>query len=381
LSAWPFILFAVIFAVLTCAHFFLAYRAWRISRGEEASDIDPNYVRLEDYLARSFRAKVAEWLEWPVAAAYADGSLLIPKGQEHVRVCPSAVFPARSSSEDILVVQSSFRCLADCVFGRELYVRGDAEIGTGTRLQAIAVDGDMTLGRGVAVARWADSRGDMDIGMDCVVHARATAGKTLCLGRGAQVGSAHAAAISTVRGRPATSTEADAEPNPAVEVPPADAGPGSPVPALGHAVDLRRMTKLGTEGWLYEGDFEPAAAVRTRCKLIVRGNCMIPAGSVLENDLKAKGAVHLGAGSVCKGNVIADGDIVLGVSTRFYGIVHAGKTLTLDAGVRGGREDVKVAAFAAGTLRIADDVIVHGKVASADRVVAAPAAKTRRSAG
>ena len=47
-SAWPFVAFAVVFAAAVYAHFLLAYRAWRLSRGEQATDIDPNYVRLEN---------------------------------------------------------------------------------------------------------------------------------------------------------------------------------------------------------------------------------------------------------------------------------------------------------------------------------------------
>jgi hypothetical protein len=70
--------------------------------------------------------------------------------------------------------------------------------------------------------------------------------------------------------------------------------------------------------------------------------------------------------------VIAGGDISFGRSSRFLGVVHAGKTMRMSWGVRGGGDGAKVAAFAADTLLLADNVLVHGKVASDDRVAVAP---------
>jgi predicted acyltransferase (DUF342 family) len=130
---------------------------------------------------------------------------------------------------------------------------------------------------------------------------------------------------------------------------------------------------LGPDSCLYDGDFKPTAGLRVKTKLIVKGDCTIPAGSVLESDLKAKGFVHVGSGSVCRGNVISEGEIRFDSGSRFYGVVHAGRTLRLSSGVCGGRMDASVAAFSADTLFIENGVVVHGKVASGTRVVAASA--------
>ena len=112
MSAWPFLIFALLFAMLVCLHFYLAYRAWQGSREEQGFDIDPEYVRMEDYFARSFRLKVAEWLKLPPLSLAPDGGRVIRKGRELIQVSGRADYPPRSRSDDILVVQGPFAGVA-----------------------------------------------------------------------------------------------------------------------------------------------------------------------------------------------------------------------------------------------------------------------------
>ncbi len=369
MSAWPFIIFTVIVAVLVCAHFFLAYRAWRSSRGEQSSFIDPDYVKVEDYFARSFRLKVSEWLKLPTKVAKPDGTRMITKGNETILITPSQHYPPQAKSDYILVVEGNFKCDANCIFGREVYALGDASVSTGTRMQAIAVDGNLTLGSSVRVARWADSAGDMVIGDEAVVSSRATAGGTLFLGNGARAGSVFAPTVSTSRNHSDDNTEADDFVLPELEIPASgrDGSATGKTERLG--VNPKMMSQLSPDCWAYHGDLKPSAAVHLKKKLIVKGDCVLPAGSVLDADIKAEGLVVIGEHSLCKGNVIAGGEIRFGPSCRFSGVIHAGQALQLSRGVRGGSKDAPVAAFAAEILSIQEEVAVHGKLASGVHVV------------
>ncbi len=367
MTAWPFIVFALIFAALVCLHFVLAYRAWRVSRGEPAEDIDPKYVRVEDYFARSFRLKVAEWLKLPVESAGPDGSRVIMKGRERIRISGKMEYPPRTSSDDILVSHGPFRCLAGCTFNREIYAREDAVIGAGCQLQAVAVDGSLTLGANVRVARWVDSVGDLEIGPDSIVGSRATAGRTIHLQNGAQVVSAFAARVSTCLPQSAAAGECKDPEMPELQLP----GSGLRAGAVtnGKGIDRKKLNRLSPECWFYNGDLKSAVPLRLTVKLIVKGDCLLAAGSVLEADLKADGRIEIGERSVCKGNVIARGAITFRRFSRFQGIAHAGGSMRLCRGVRGGDPGSKVAAFSSEALMVEEDVLVHGKLASGDRVM------------
>jgi hypothetical protein len=372
MNAWPFIAFSIVFAALVSAHFLLAFRSWRISRHKQTSDIDLRYVRLEDYFARSFRFKLSEWRKLSTWAGDPDGSRMIRKGKEYIRVSNVAEYPAETISNDILAVDGSFKCYEACTFHREIYALGDASIGSGTQLQSIATDGNLTLGTKVQIARWADSQGNMEIGTKSIIHSRATAGGTLLLKSGAQVKSAFAPLGCTSEKDPGIAEKSDETPPPQVEFP-SCATNAENENQCGSGVDPGRVRMLGPDCCIYDGDFKPSKSLRVTAALIVRGNCDIPPGSVLEKDLKSRQSITVGAGCLCRGNMIADEAIWLGPFSRFYGIVHAGKTLRLCAGVRGGTEKANVAAFAEETLRVENNVMVYGKLSSADLVLAVPA--------
>jgi predicted acyltransferase (DUF342 family) len=371
MNAWPFIAFSIVFAVIVSAHFLLAFRSWRVSRQEETNEIDLNYVRLEDYFARSFRFKLSQWLKLSIQSSNPDGSRLIRKGRECIMISPAADYPPKSTSNDILTVEGSFKCGQDCTFHREILACGDASIGSGTHLQSITADGNLSMGTNVRIARWADSQGNIEIGAKSIIHSRATAGGTLLLKSGTQVQSAFAPLGCKSEYDLSIAEKFDETALPPDEFPACAINADSENQSTS-GVDPGRLKMLTPDCWIYAGDFKPSKPLHFTAKLIVRGNCDIPSGSILEKDIKSRQSISVGAGCICRGSMVAEKAIVLGPFTRFYGILHAGKTLRLCAGVLGGTEKTNVAAFAEETLSVEKNVIVYGKLASAERVLAVP---------
>ena len=206
---------------------------------------------------------------------------------------------------------------------------------------------------------------------------RATAGKTLRLRAGAQLGSAFAHTVITGDDLSESKNQTSGDPAPKLEFPgsrTAETGAGK---SAGDGLERQRLRMLSADCWAYAGDFKPAVPLRITTKLIVKGDCVLLPDSVLEADLKADGRIEVGSRTVCRGNVIAGGGIRFAPESRFCGVVHAGKTLRLCAGVCGGSESSKVAVYAAETLSIECGVVVHGKLASGDCVVVTEQASTR----
>lgn len=370
---WPFVLFTLVFAVLVAAHFLPAWWAWRLWRGEQPADIDPGYVRMEDYFARSFRVKVSDWLLLPVQAATPDGVRIVAKGKEKIRESGSADYPPRSRSDEILVVNGNFRCGAGCVFTREILIHGDGMIGAGSRIQSVAADGNLVLGSSVRVARWADSAAELEVGADSSVGARVTAGRAIVLMRGCRVTSAYAPRVMTPSPRGGNSSELLEETAPEAVIPLSEDEADADNGLKRWKLDARKLKRLGLECWVYRGDLVPSVPLHITTRLVVKGHCSLPAGSVLDGDLKVNGRLTLGAHSVAKGNLVATGDVSIGPESRFYGILHAGGRVRFGKAVSGGTPDKRVAAFAADTLTLDEEVVVHGKVASGNRVTVAPA--------
>ena len=113
-----------------------------------------------------------------------------------IRVSPALRLADRAQSDDILAIQEDFSCGAASHLSREIYAAGNVTIGTGSKLQALAADGDVTLASEVEVARWVDSWGELRLGRNCVIHSRATSRKSVCLEAGVQARSVFAPEIT-----------------------------------------------------------------------------------------------------------------------------------------------------------------------------------------
>jgi hypothetical protein len=297
------------------------------------------------------------------------GIRIIQKGNERIRVSGSLEHPWNTRMDDIQVLQGTFWCGTGCLFTREIYAQGDAFVGAGTRLQAIAADGNLTLAPGVRVARWVDCAGEMEIGADSIIGSRATAKKSIHMHKGAQVASAFAPIVTTARRpNPGSQTVPELAP-PTLEITP----PGEVFRDLGKLkIDPRKLSPLGADCWLHNGDLKPSVPIRLKSKLVIKGDFFIPDGSILEQDVKAHGRILVGVGALCMGSVIAGRDILFGPVSRFRDVVHAGRELRLGSGVCGGEPGAPVSAFAAERLSLDDNVAVYGKVASAGSVFVLP---------
>lgn len=69
--------------------------------------------------------------------------------------------------------------------------------------------------------------------------------------------------------------------------------------------DVKKLLQLGSDSWLYKGDLRFISPLRLKTKLVVKGKCDLPEGSVLEADLHTDGSLDIGANSVCRGNLIS----------------------------------------------------------------------------
>ena len=369
MTVLPFLLFSVLVAGVLYLHFGLAHWAWRKLRHQPAPEIDTRYVRIEDYFAQSFRHKLAEWLKLPAIVAPTGEFRRIRKHGEWIMVSGPANYPAKSRNDEILALEGDFTCGDRCTFNREIHARGSAAVGGKTRLQAIAAEGTLHLKSDVKVTRWADSVGAMTLEPGAMVRSRATSRTSIELARGAQALSVFAPEVTTPRKFEAPEPPAAPE-EPTLEIPAPGLEGRHPQLKKIAGFDPARLSPMGPECWAYNGHFRPDAVVRVKSKMVVHGNCSCPAGSILEDDVKAWGSIHLGPRSVAKRSLVAIRDVILGPGCVFEGVIHAGRTARLSTGVRGVKRDLPVAAYGGREVRLEDDVVVQGKVASLNRVIA-----------
>ena len=383
LFAWRFILFAILFAGLLYVQFYLAHRQWRKIKGQQTSEIDVGYVRMEDYLAQSFRRKVKEWLRLPSQSSGGKERTIL-KGQETIRVITGGIeFGSDESSDDILVVEGDFTCGSGCLFAREILVKGNARVGPDAQLQSFAVDGNLSIGAGAKISRWLDSSRELTLGDNCLVGARVTALGPIRLGAGAQAASMYAPQVTSTGwdGTFLSNETPETAKLPAIAFMEQDMESNrESIQEAGF--DMKKLIRLGSDSWLYTGDLRLIKPVRLQTKLVVKGNCDLPPGCVLEADIHADGSLDVGANSACRGNLVAGKNIYLGAKCWFAGLIHADGSVQLGRGTRGFKDDGMVVAFAGEMLRVERDVAIKGKLAAGERVIVESAeAAEERAAG
>lgn len=350
-------LFALLFAGVIAAHFFFARRAWLQIQGVADTAIDLQYVRRDDWLAQSFRARLAHWIVQDDKDRYAklrryraQGKKLVEQGQ------------TPESTPDVYSFENDFACVPQSTFARELSVLGCANIGAGSSLQAVTAGGSLQIGEGAQVARWADADGEILLARDVTIGARATSRYAIRLGHGCVAKLFSAPLITTDGYVERFFDRASVPARGALQIPvvkgDAEAAPEGPA----------TMVQMDENCVLWNGDLHFSHPVEIRTRLVVKGSFSCPSGSLLHEDIKAEGDLSIGPESLVLGNLVAGRNLALYDGCQFEGVLHAGGDILLATGVRGRARRQAVAAYATKTLYAETNVAMEGKLAAGEAV-------------
>jgi cytoskeletal protein CcmA (bactofilin family) len=221
----------------------------------------------------------------------------------------------------------------------DLYVRGEARLGAGVRLRALAVDGDVVLGRDSSVENWIDTEASAWIGPRCDLGHSATAVKGLTLGAGCT--------FRRLWGLP-VATE----------------GP-SRRPAARQPADPAEQRIDDALLWAGRRLSVPSGLTLER-DLVVHGEVRVGAGNVVRGSIKAYGGLHLDEGVRVEGNLICRRDIRIAGDVTIRGNVYAEGDVAVGRGTRVGDAAGFKTVYAGGRIELAPDVLVFGWIV-ADR--------------
>ncbi len=355
-------LFTLAMLMALALHFTFARREWKRSRGKAATDIGITYVLREDYLGRSFREKAAKW----IAGARQDAELHDRGRGDKISLRDECRIPGGEAADDVLVVSGALQAEAAAAFHKEVWVKGDALLGAGCVVRAMAVDGNLRLGANSRVERWLDCLGSIDVEPGCSLSGRTSCRGEIRIDASATAASLYARSIIIL---PRSQTSAEPFPADGVARFEGKLDFASDAGLKEAGVDPRRLRKLSADTWLYKGDLKPSGAVSFDVKLLVRGSCRLAPGSSAR-DLKVTGDLELGEQCECKGALIARGNIAIGCRSIVSAPVFSGAALRVSSGVRAGDPDHRVALYGEDKVELASGVVVHGKVSSAGAVSA-----------
>jgi hypothetical protein len=277
-------------------------------------------------------------------------------GRQRLIIAEALDCPPGYALSDILVVLGDLHAGAGCRFDGPVYVGGHCEMGKESRVMALAAGKRLVLGPRIEVTDWVDCEGPLEIRTGGIVQGCAASRHSIRLGEGSAASQLFAPAVIT--SDYAVGPALAVEPGPSLEL----LRPARSTRRLDASkeFDPAKLTPLGAETWVYDGSLNLSRPLILKSKLVVRGSLACPAGSLIEDDLKAGGDIQIGRGSIVNGVVSARGNLALAQHCLFSDDLSAGMKLRLGEGVRGFRQGAPVTVSAGASIQLDANVIVRG---------------------
>jgi predicted acyltransferase (DUF342 family) len=295
--------------------------------------INMDFRKYPRYFALSFRKKFTESLNDP-SALEGLRELHLSK-REKVQIVDKADFAAGAHSEHILYVLHDLESGKNVTFDKEVYIRGGSRIGEDNRLQALACDSDIRIGRGTRVSRWLDAEGAIIAESSCSLGVDAACGGILAAAR----------ACTFMRLF------------------------GAPVFAGEHTSYREEDENLESEQTLlFCGDAIernlssiPMSSVKN-CSIISTESLTIGDFSVIRGHIKTHGDLIVGAHVIITGNIFADGNIEIGQQSRVLGTVFAQQHIKVKDSARIGSKHRIKSVIGKKSVTLEQGVLVYGLV-------------------
>lgn len=233
------------------------------------------------------------------------------------------------------------------LFETEMYAAQGIAGGSRNALRALLSDGDVLLGDGIGIIRWAHAAGRFACGPGSRLAGRVSSDTAIHLQRDTTFGRMRAPVILF-------GDDGDG-----------DGGPAGVRPAHADArATLARPADLLDDGcgrWLVGGALDIAGATAHRGDLVVRGALTVGRGSRIDGGCKGQGWVDVGADAVIAGAVVSTGRLHIGAGARIAGPVVAEGTVVIDAGSVIGSPSAPTT-VTADRVRVAEGAVIHGSV-------------------
>lgn len=312
-----------------------ALREWR-KRGNA-----PLFIPADDeagigYFAERFRQRLAA--DWDTATLFEEAGAgtmaFLPTLEASREALPATIVaqyrlvsgvvvgvPALDVAEQPTLVGDVVRLVTGTHQLGEIYARDRLDVPSGSVIRAALCDGDMRLGPGSGVLRWAHAQ-RLEAGAGARVMGRASAREVIALDAACRFERLAAPEIHFAGGADddRTGSERDA-------LRPWIADPKA------------RVTRESGGRLLCTGqvDIPPGSLVEGH--LIVRGRLTLGAGCRVTGGIKVHGPLTLGAGTCVEGALFATGEIRLGEGCTAGGPVSSARGVHLAAGCRVGRRN------------------------------------------
>lgn len=290
--------------------------------------IPMNYSKDPRYFGRSFRNILRDSL---VDIRPGIIEIKLSKNEE-IEITYSKKIGIGERIDHILYIIGDLVSEENARFSKEVYVRGDAYIGSDNALRAIAVDGNLNISRRVSLLRWADAEGKVDVYEDCNLGISITSEDEIRIRKGCR--------FKRLYGLPIITFSID----------------NNPIPCLAKE-DISNKT------WVIDRDRTIIPPfTRIDKDLIVKKDLIVRKGCILVGSIKTYGNLILEEDINIIGNLFSEKDIEIGDNCTITGDAFSQGKITVKEKVRIGRAGTVKSVIGKEGIILSQGVIIYGYV-------------------
>jgi len=344
-SPWAPPVLLIGFVLLICLPFLPGLSEVYWPRDRYPLPIDTQYTKDPRYLGKSARKVFAAAVE---KAPEGDGPhLLWMSHEEQVVVSGKRDIAAKTAMDQVLYVGGDLTTGEECIFAKDIYATGAADLGDGNSVRTLAADGDLNLGEGARVMRWVDSEQDLTVAEDCDLGHSASCAGHLALSNAVTFRRLYGRLVTTPGGESVID-------DPQVEAMMSESS--------GSRKNPEKIRDIKDVADYRSGNFEVPDGDRCDGPLIVLGDLVCGKGAAISGQIRVHGKVLIGSGAIINGDIFAEGSVTIGKEAVVTGNVFSQEHVEVGAWTGIGRSGSVKTIVGKRSVTLAEGVRLHGYV-------------------
>lgn len=305
--------------------------------------INKNYTKDPRYFGKSFRYIIENALS---TGDLSSGVRKVKLSKnEDVEIAPYKKIYAGKEGDNVFYITGDFVSTEKARFNKEIYVKGDAVIGSENTLRALACTGKVLISEKSNIIRWVDGEKGVDIGIKCNLGISISSGGILRISK-------HCS-FKRLYGLPIITTSNINSP---IRVEETDNNDES-------FESRKKIEEISDISWVID---EKQAVIppfaRIEGDFIVRKGLTMKENCVLNGSIKTYGDLIIGKDVKVSGNLFSEGNIEIGEGTLVMGNIFSQGTVHIRERVKIGSAEKFKSVIGKKGIVLEQNVIIYGYI-------------------
>lgn len=292
--------------------------------------INMDYSKDPRYFCRSFKKMLKNVI--PADASSGIREVTLSKN-EKVEIAHSKRILVGEEVNHILFIIGDLVSEDKARFNKEVYVKGDAVIGSNNTLRALACDGRLSISSKMKIIRWIDAEGMVEVNDNCNLGISASSGDEFRIGKGCR--------FRRLYGMPITTYSANDNDH-------------------GHCPGKEEISD--NTGIVNKDRLIIPPITRVEKDIIVKKDLQVMRGALVLGNIKTYRDLIIEEDVNISGNLFSDGDIEIGEGTTISGDIFSQGTITIKKRVRIGNAGKIKSVIGNKGIILGQNVMIYGYI-------------------